>query len=227
VKPVDALLLLALPYASALIFAVGMAWRHRRAPFTVSALSSQFLEARGVRWGAVPFHLGIAILFVGHLLPFLFPAAWRDLVSRRPALLTVETVGIAAALLTMAGLLLLLGRRFASPSVRAVTSRADLLVLVLLVAQVGLGLAVALLHRWGAVWSVGTTTPYLWSLVTLRPDATLVAGLPLLAKLHLTGAWVVLALVPFTRLVHLFSVPLGYLTRPYQRVVWSRRRRTA
>lgn len=217
----DSLVLVALPYAALAAFVAGMLWRYRHAPFTVSSLSSQLLESRGVLWGAVPFHLGVVVLFFGHLLPLLFPGPWRDLVARRPVLLAVETAGLAAALLAAIGLFLLSARRLASPAVRAVTSRADLLVLLLLLAQVGLGLSVALLHRWGAVWSVGTLVPYLRSLLTLRPDPALAAGLPLLVKLHLAGAWTVLALVPFTRLVHLFALPLGYLARPYQRVVWA------
>jgi nitrate reductase gamma subunit len=78
------------------------------------------------------------------------------------------------------------------------------------------------MHRWGAVWSVRTTTPYLWSLITFQPDPSLVAGVPTLMTLHLTGAWIVLALIPFTRLVHMFAVPLHYLHRPPQKVIWLR-----
>jgi nitrate reductase gamma subunit len=86
---------------------------------------------------------------------------------------------------------------------------------------VAIGFLLAMLHRWGAVWSARTTTPYLWSLVTLQPDPAFVAGAPLLLTLHLGAAWIVLALIPFTRLMHLFFVPVGYLRRPPQRVVWS------
>jgi len=48
--------------------------------------------------------------------------------------------------------------------------------------------------------------------------------LPTLAKFHAVGAFVLLALLPFSRLVHALSVPLGYLWRPFQVVVWNRDR---
>lgn len=222
-QPVQGLLLTGLPYAAFVVFVAGMIWRYR-SRYTISSLSSQILESRWLAWGAVPFHLGIAILFVGHLIPVLVPNAWQLLVSRRAALLTVETIGMGAAVLCLMGLVLLLIRRIAVSSVRRASTVADVFVLAVLIAQVALGLSVATLHRWGSVWSATTTTPYLWSLVTLRPDAALVAGIPTLVALHLAGAWIVLALIPFTRLVHLFTFPIEYLGRPPQRVVWGTRR---
>jgi Rieske Fe-S protein len=128
-------------------------------------------------------------------------------------------------MLAAAGLAVLLARRVTAGRLQPVSTVLDLAVVGLLLAQVVVGLGVALGHRWGAAWAPGTTTPYLWSLLTLRPDVSYVAPLPPLVKLHLAGAWVLFLLVPFTRLVHLFSIPLGYLTRPFQKVVWATSRR--
>ena len=210
----------ALPYVAITVFIVGLVWRYRSRS-TISSLSSQVLESRWLVWGAVPFHLGIVLVVLGHLAPLLFPSQWQSLVSNRNALLTVETIGAGAAILCLIGLVVLFVRRVASAYVRSASTIPDVIVLAVLIAQVGLGLAVAMMHRWGAVWSVRTTTPYLWSLFTLQPDPALVAGVPLLVTLHLTGAWIVLALIPFTRLVHMFSWPLGYLGRRPQKVVWQ------
>jgi nitrate reductase gamma subunit len=41
------------------------------------------------------------------------------------------------------------------------------------------------------------------------------AAAPLGFQLHALTACLLFALWPFTRLVHVFSAPLGYLTRPY------------
>ena len=213
------LLLVALPYASMVIFVAGLIWRYR-SRLTISSLSSQILESRWLLWGTIPFHLGVAVLLLGHLAPLVAPDAWRLFVSRRAALLTVETAGVAAALLCLIGLVVLFARRVASRAVRASSTLVDLLVLAVLIAQVTLGFLVATMHRWGAVWSIGTTMPYLRSLLALRPDPSLVAGVPPLVTAHLAGAWIVLALLPFTRLVHMFALPLGYLTRAPQKVVW-------
>ena len=222
---VDLFLFVALPYLALVLLVLGSIYRYRTRRFTYSALSSQFLESRSLKWGTVPFHIGILVLFVGHLLPFLVPDLWRELTSRRAFLLTVETVGVAAAALTVVGLSVLFLRRITVRKLQEVSTVLDLLVVLLLLLQVVVGLGVAVMHRWGAAWSVGTTTPYLWSLLTLRPDVTYVAALPPLARLHLVGAWMLFLLVPFSRLVHVFSLPLSYLVRPPQRVVWATRRR--
>jgi nitrate reductase gamma subunit len=219
-QPMQNLLLVGLPYASIVVFVAGLVWRYR-SRMTISSLSSQILESRWLVWGAVPFHIGIIVLFFSHLLPVIVPEQWRVLVSNRNALVTVETIGAAAGILTLMGLIILFVRRVSSGAVRAGSTIVDVVVLTILIAQVAAGLGVAMMYRWGSVWSIGTTTPYLRSLVLLQPDPALVAGVPMLMTLHLAGAWIVLALVPFTRLVHMFSVPLGYVGRPPQKVVWT------
>jgi Rieske Fe-S protein len=98
-----------------------------------------------------------------------------------------------------------------------------------LLAQIVVGLLSSIHFRYGSAWSTGTVVPYFWSLVTLRPDPSYVADFPALFKLHLTGAWLLVLLVPFTRLVHVLALPLPYLWRAPQLVLWnnSRRRREA
>lgn len=221
----DLFLFVALPYLALASLVFGSIYRFRTRRFTYSALSSQFLESRALKWGTVPFHVGILVLLAGHLVPFLLPDLWRELTAGRSFLLTVETVGVAAALLTVLGLTVLFLRRIIATKIQGVTTVMDLVVVLLLLAQVVVGLGLALGHRWGAAWSTGTTTPYLWSVLKLQPDVSYVIGLPPLARLHLVGAWVLFLLVPFSRLVHLFSLPLSYLVRPPQRVVWATRRR--
>lgn len=220
----ELLLMVGLPYAAILVFVVGLLVR-LRSRFTISSLSSQVVESRTLPWGSIPLHAGMAVLFVGHLLPVVAPGPWQRLVSRPAALLAVETLGLAAAMICLFGLVVLLVRRAASPAVRSGATAADFVVLLLLIAQVGLGIAVATLHRWGAVWSARTTTPYLASLASLQPEPAYLAGAPLALALHVAVAWLVLAIIPFTRLVHLLALPLGYLVRPPQKVVWTTTRK--
>lgn len=213
------LLLVGLPYAAILLFAAGVAWRARRG-VTITSMSSQILESRLLVWGAVPFHLGIVIVVFGHLVPLLIPGPWQRIVSHRPALLTIESIGMGAAMLTVIGLAVLLARRLGAAAVRASSRVADVVIIVLLIAQALMGLFIATAHRWGAVWSARTTTPYLWSVFALRPEPSFVAGLPLLVTLHVALAWAIVALIPFTRLIHMFLFPLQYLWRRPQKVVW-------
>lgn len=222
---IDSLLFVALPYVAVVVCIVASALRYRSARYSYSAMSSQFLEHRGLRWGSAPWHIGIILILAGHLVVFLFPGVTSSLLSVRPVLLAVEGAGIAFSVLCVAGLVVLILRRLTSARVQAVTSTMDLVVLAALVIQVVLGLAVALHYRWGAAWGAASLAPYVWSLVRLQPDASFVADMPVLVKAHVVGAWIFVALIPFSRLVHMFSIPLGYLARAPQLVVWSNLRR--
>lgn len=221
----DSFLFVGLPYLSLTVLVLGSIWRFHSNRFSYSALSSQFLERRRLLWGSMPWHLGLLVIFIGHLIPFLAPELWHALMSNYVILIVVETVGVTVAVLALAGLCVLAARRIFSGALQRVTSRMDLIIIGLLLIQLALGLAVALNHRWGAMWSTGTLAPYVWSLLRLQPDMQLVVGMPPLMKLHLVGAFVIFALLPFSRLVHAFSLPLAYLWRAPQKVVWNNSRR--
>jgi nitrate reductase gamma subunit len=107
------------------------------------------------------------------------------------------------------------------------TSALDWILLAALLAQMALGFWVALFYRWGSDWYVHTAVPWIVSLAQLQPRVEYVASLPWLVKLHMLGGFLIIALFPFTRLVHLVTFPLTYLWRPYQVVIWNRRPRLA
>lgn len=223
----DTLLFGALPYVAIVLFLVVSIQRYRRNPFSFSSLSSQFLEARRLFWGSVPFHVGILTVFFGHLAGFLFP---RELVlwNRVPVrLLVFEVTGFSFALLTLVGLIGLVARRVSSPRLRVNTSHADLLVYAMLLFQVLTGLDIALRLRWGSTWYAEALVPYLRSVFLLQPDVARMAEMTLPVKLHVAGAFVFFAAFSFTRLVHVLVAPVPYLWRPLQVAVWNRPRGSA
>lgn len=222
---IDAFLLIGLPYLAIATAVIGGYWRWKNHRYTLSSLSSQFLEDRALKWGSAPWHIGIGIVLLGHLLAAIFPRAWSSLLTVPGMLLFIESVGVAGAVLALLGLGVLITRRLTSARIQAVTSSMDLMVVGLLFAQVFLGLMSALHFRYGAAWSTGTVVPYFWSLLTLRPDMAYVADFPALFKLHLAGAWLILLLLPFTRLMHMLALPLPYLWRAPQIVLWNTARR--
>ncbi len=213
-----------LPYVALAIAVVGLVWRYRTNQFSYSTVSSQFLENRQLFWGSVPWHYGIILILLGHLLGILFPSSVMAFNGVPVRLYILEGTGLALGLLVLVGLVLLLLRRGTNPRVRAVTSRMDLILLLLLLLSVVTGIGTAIFYRWGSGWYVQTATPYLRSLVTFSLKVEYMAPLPLLVKIHAVNAFVILAVFPFTRLVHVLSVPLAYLWRPYQIVIWRRRR---
>jgi nitrate reductase gamma subunit len=123
--------------------------------------------------------------------------------------------------LVLFGLVLLIIRRIANPRLKYITNRMDIVVEVLLIVEVVLGLLVALNARWGSTWFAAVLTPYLRSVFIFQPDINAVSALSWVIKLHIVGAYLIFGLIPFSRLVHLLVVPLHYLWRPYQRVIWN------
>lgn len=218
---IDAFLLLALPYIAIAVCVIGTIYRIKTAPLTYSALSSQFLESKSLMWGSLPWHIGITLILLGHLTALCFPGPWHALLSYKPFLYAVEGTGIGLSFLCIIGVLTLLVRRVLSARIQAVTSVMDLVVLGLLLAQIVTGLGVAASYRWGAMWATGTVVPYIHSILVFQPDSSLVADMPVLVKVHMINAWLILLVVPFSRLIHMFALPVHYLTRPWQKVVWT------
>jgi nitrate reductase gamma subunit len=214
-------LFVGLPYAAMLIFLVGTIQRYRSKGFKVSALSSQFLEGRALFWGTVPFHFGILVVFLGHLSAFLIPRGTLLWNSNPARLIVLEVTAFTFGLSTLVGLIGLLTRRFTNKRVKMVTTRMDLVLELLLLVQVMLGLWIALGYRWGSSWFAADLSPYLTSLFTGDPNIVAVSALPLPIRFHIVAAWVIIAIFPFTRLVHLLVAPLHYIARPYQRVMWN------
>lgn len=213
--------LIALPYIALAIFIVGSIWRYRSTKFKVSSLSSQFLEGKQLFWGSVPFHIGIIVLFFGHLVGFLFPRgvlAWN---SHPVRLLIIEISAFIFGIAVLIGLINLFYRRMSSDRIRVVTSKMDIAILVLLLLQVFSGLWIAYFFRWGSSWFASVVTPYLWSIFTLQPDIVAIAAFPWMVKLHIIGAYVLILIIPFSRLVHFLVPPINYLWRPYQQVYWN------
>lgn len=219
----DLLLLVVFPYVAVVLAVLGGVYRYVGDRFSYSSQSSQFLENGTLFWGSVAWHYGVLVILLAHLLALLFPAQWAALIAAPARLYVLEVTGLALALLTIVGLALLILRRLGSPHVLIVTSAMDWVLLITLLVQVSLGFWVALAYRWGADWYLHTAVPWLVSLLLLEPRTQYVAALPWVVKLHMLGGFFLVAIFPFTRLVHVVTFPITYLWRPYQVVIWNHR----
>lgn len=214
-------LTVALPYLAIVLCVVGCIWRYRATGFKYSSLSSQFLDSEKLFHGSMLFHWSILVVFVGHLLAFLFPGFVLSLTSNPTNLVVLEVLGFTFGLGTLVGLVWLFIRRITNERVRMVTSRMDIFIELLIIAQVAVGCWIAYSYRWGFAWFASDLSPYLWSLFTLNPQVTPVVKLPVEVIIHIAAAFVILALIPFTRLVHFLVAPFSYVLRPYQQVIWN------
>ncbi len=217
----DYLLFIVFPYVAVAIELIVSIWRYlaRRHEFT--SLSSEFLESKELFWGSVPWHYGILFILVGHLVGFLFPrelVLWNSVPVR---LLILEVTALTFGLLALVGIVLLMVRRFTHPRIRRVTSKMDIAILLLLFVQVASGIGIALTLRWGSSWYATVLVPYLRSLFVFNPNVGLMADMPWLVKVHVLSAFSIIAILPFTRLVHFLVIPINYLWRSYQLVIWN------
>jgi len=210
----------AYPYLAIGVFLVGATYRYREKGYKVTSLSAQFLEGKRGFWGTVPLHWGILMVFLGHLVIFLLPESVLSWNSDPARLILHEGLGFAFAVAIVVGLVGLIIRRLTNPRLKMVTTRMDLFVELFLLAQVLLGCWIALGYRWGSSWFAADLSPYLWSILKLSPQPEAVIAMPLVIKAHIIGAFSIILIFPFTRLVHILVAPFHYLWRPYQVVIW-------
>jgi len=207
------------PYLAVALAVGGLVYRYRTLRHTVTARSSQLLESRALYWGSVPWHYAILAILLAHLGATLLPSAWGRLLGAPGRLLALEVTGLALGILAALGIALLVVRRF---QLGASTGAMEWVVLALLLLQAATGLYVAFALRWGSAWYLHTAAPWLASLAVLSPQVDRMAVLPAAVKLHAANAFLLLALLPLSKLAHVASIPLAYLWRAPQVVVWRR-----
>lgn len=225
----DLLLWVAFPYAALAVCLVGHVWRYRQDQFGWTTRTTQLLEHRWLRWGSPLFHLGAFAVIGGHVVGLLIPESWTGAVgvSEHAYHLTAVALGSVAGTAMAAGLAMLSARRLLSRRIRTTTSRSDRLLFPLLALTMLLGISATGLHNLlgGGYDYRLTVSVWFRGLFVLHPHPEAIAGAPLLFRLHALSACLLFAAWPFTRLVHVWSAPIGYLVRPY--IVYRRRAATA
>ncbi|HLV04674.1 MAG TPA: respiratory nitrate reductase subunit gamma [Actinomycetaceae bacterium] len=218
---IDTLAWVVFPYVSLAVFVVGLLWRYRYDKFGWTTRSSELYEHALLRLGSPLFHFGILFVAVGHFMGLLIPMSWTEAVGIGQDFyhFIATYMGSLAGLMTIVGLGILIYRRRKTGPVFLATTRMDKLMYVLL------GLPI-LLGMWATVQNQilagghgynyrETISPWLRSLFAFQPQPELMADVPYQFKLHVVAAFLLFLVWPFTRLVHAFSAPVQYSTRPY------------
>lgn len=215
-------LLVGFPYVAVAFAIIVGIYRYNTDRFSYSSFSSQMLENQKLFWGSVLWHYSIVLILLAHFIGFLIPPLWGAIMGAPTLKYFLEVVGLVLSLTGFLAIGWLLMRRFSTHRIYAVTTRMDWVLISLLALQMILGFIMALTYRWGGEWFVSSTAPWLWSLVTFNPNTAYVNALPGFIQFHYFLGFVIILLFPFSRLVHLVAFPIGYLWRPYQRVIWNR-----
>ncbi|WP_432871933.1 respiratory nitrate reductase subunit gamma [Microbispora rosea] len=215
----DVTLWVVAPYVALTVFVLGHVWRYRYDKFGWTTRSSQMYESRLLRIGSPLFHFGVLVVALGHVGGLVIPKTWTEAVgvSEHAYHLTAVVLGTVAGICTVAGLAILVYRRRTVGPVFTATTRNDKLMYALLALTIALGLtATVMANIVGGGYDYRTTiSPWFRSVFYFQPDGDLMAAAPILFKLHALSAIVLFAVWPFTRLVHMLTAPVGYLTRPY------------
>ncbi|WP_030791952.1 respiratory nitrate reductase subunit gamma [Streptomyces sp. NRRL S-920] len=207
-----------LPYLALVLLVAGVIWRYRYDKFGWTTRSSQVYESKLLNIASPMFHYGILFVLVGHLVGLFLPESWTEKagVSEHTYHLFSLYGGTAAGVLLVLGILLLLYRRRTNTPVFRATTANDKLMYLVLFAAIVLGMVAKLTHTSGDGYNYREAiAPWARSLFTLQPDIDRMTGVPVLYEIHAVVGMVLFALVPFTRLIHMFSAPLQYLFRPY------------
>lgn len=214
------------PYISLAVLLLGSIVRFDRDPYSWRSKSSQLLRRKQLMWGSILFHLGILVILAGHAVGLLTPIQVFDFlgISHGFKQILAMTAGGIAGVFCLIGLLLLLHRRLFDPRIRANSSFADIAVLVLLLAQLCLGLltvTVSMQHLDGH--EMVKFMEWAQHIVTFRGGAVdFVRDVHVIFKLHLTLGMFIFLVFPFTRLVHVWSAPVFYIFRRQYQIVRRR-----
>lgn len=209
------------PYLCLTSFVVGHYWRYRYDKFGWTTRSSQLYEDRLLRIGSPLFHFGMLGVLAGHIIGLVIPQVWTDALglSRHAYHVLALAAGIPAGIAAVAGLVILIYRRRMTGPVFSATTFNDKAMYAVLGAVILLGIWNTIAGSWlqfGGEYNYRDgVSPYFRSIFTFQPKAALMAEAPLGFQLHALFAFLLFAMWPFTRLVHVFSAPIGYLTRPY------------
>ena len=214
------------PYLALAVFLLGSWVRFDHAPYTWRTGSSQLLSGKWMRLGSNWFHLGVLAILGGHFVGLLTPHwVYEPFITAGQKQLLAMVAGGIFGVVCFIGLTILLARRLFNPRIRATSSGRDILVLMLLYAQLLLGLSSIFVSAGhmdgGQMIKLGEWAQHV---VTFRGGAAeFMADAHWIFKAHVSLGMTLILLTPFTRLVHVWSIPVGYLTRPYQ-VVRKRQR---
>ncbi|WP_347352409.1 respiratory nitrate reductase subunit gamma [Intrasporangium sp.] len=213
------------PYLCLAIFIVGHFWRYRYDKFGWTTRSSQLYETRMLRWGSPLFHFGMLGVVGGHIIGLLLPKSWTDAIGFTETAYhwLALTGGLAAGIVTLLGMTILIYRRRTVGPVFSATTPMDKTMYFFLGLVIVLGMWNTVASSLFGLGSVaGEHFNYresvsLWyrGFLSGNPSPSHMTGIPLGFQLHAFFACILFALWPFTRLVHVFSAPVGYLTRPY------------
>ncbi|OLS23175.1 MAG: Respiratory nitrate reductase 2 gamma chain [Candidatus Heimdallarchaeota archaeon LC_2] len=228
----DYLLFGIFPYIAITLFVFGTFYRFYNDKYSMSSQSSQFLGNKTTLViGSIAFHWGIILILTMHFLGIFTPTFFDKIVTSNNRKYW-EWSGWVLATALIIGLIALLGRRVINPRLRTVTTTLDWFIIILILTQAVFGLYIAFWRAYydppggdvvyASSWFVSDIGGWLRSLLAFDPDIGTMTQFPWALKFHFANGLLIIAIFPFTRLMHMLSYPFRYMWRSYQVVIWNR-----
>jgi len=216
VSRLDFFLWVAFPYLCLASFVLGHVWRYRHDQYGWTTRSTQLFERRLLMVGSLLFHFGILAAIGGHVLGILVPSSWMESIGISDSMyhwIAAVAGGLAGAAIVL-GFGILAFRRIRVSRVRASTTRSDLVLYPVLAATVLFGMIATAWGTWVDRYAYReVVSPWFRGIFLLQPHQELMANASFIFHAHAVTAWLLLAIWPYTRLVHAWSIPIAYVTR--------------
>lgn len=212
------------PHIAMAVFWFGLFTRLIKVPKTVQANSTQFLSRKSMGWASNLFHIGIIAVFFGHFIGLFTPESIYHLV------ITTTTKRILAVIaggffgfVTFAGILILIKRRLFNKRIAINSSPQDYFIIFLLFVEIVLGLIAISTTMTSTVENYAELGVWAQKVITFQPDAgSVIAGHSIIYKLHIIVGLLIFIVFPYTKLMHLLVIPLGYFFRSGYQLVRKR-----
>jgi nitrate reductase gamma subunit len=205
------------PYICLVVMVVGALYRYQSDQLRWTSKSSELLEKKMLTVGSMLFHVGIFFVLGGHIAGLLVPEEFYNALGISSELYHggAMALGGLSGLVALAGISILLYRRIANPRIRMNSDFSDYVSDGFLWVVIFLGLAFTLGYSLinGPYEYRETVGPWIRSVLVLHPDVSLMAGVPILLQVHIALAFALFGISPFTRLIHIYSIPFAYMTR--------------
>jgi len=212
------------PYIVLTIFIGGHIYRYQKDQFGWTTKSSEFLEKKRLRLGSILFHWGIIFVFFGHVFGLIVPVGFYNALGITEHMYHNVAIifGVPAGIVAFIGIVLLSSRRISVKRIKATTSASDWITLLFIILAIVTGLIATGLNVDNNGFDYRTTiAPWLRGLFVFNVQPELMATVPIWFKIHIYTTFALYVVWPFTRLVHVFSLPLRYLRRNY--VIYKQR----
>jgi nitrate reductase gamma subunit len=210
-----------LPHIAMTLFWFGVITRIVKTSKSLQAESSQFLSKKGQRWGGNLFHYGIILVFIGHFTGLFTPEHFYHLfITTATKKILAVMMGSVFGTAAVAGIIILLVRRLKDQRIRINSSLMDILLIALLLIEMGLGLASIFISAESSVENYAALGVWAQKVITFQPDAgAVIFSHSIIYKLHIVTGLFIFMIFPYTKLMHMFVLPVAYFFRSgYQMV---------